>query len=55
MIATFDQQLQVNSIACYQSSGQWLIFVGRRDGSISVYGSGDKEPRTLLHQHKSNG
>uniref|UniRef100_A0A0K0DG45 Phospholipase A-2-activating protein n=1 Tax=Angiostrongylus cantonensis TaxID=6313 RepID=A0A0K0DG45_ANGCA len=46
--------LFVNSIGYYDSSDGWLVFAGRKDGSIAVYGSGSSEPLTVLTHHSSN-
>ncbi|RCN40028.1 PUL domain protein [Ancylostoma caninum] len=46
--------LAVNSIGYYESPDGWRVFVGRKDGSIAVYGSGSPEPLTVLTQHSSN-
>ncbi|KAK5986865.1 hypothetical protein GCK32_003878 [Trichostrongylus colubriformis] len=46
--------LAVNSIGYYESTDGWRLFVGRKDGSIAVYGSGSSEPLTVLTQHSSN-
>ncbi|VDM62738.1 unnamed protein product [Angiostrongylus costaricensis] len=46
--------LFVNSIGYYDSSDGWLVFAGRKDGSIAVYGSGSSEPMTVLTHHSSN-
>ncbi|KAJ1354251.1 hypothetical protein KIN20_011126 [Parelaphostrongylus tenuis] len=46
--------LSVNSIGYYDSPDGWLVFAGRKDGSIAVYGSGSSEPRTVLTHHSSN-
>uniref|UniRef100_A0A1I7WWF6 Phospholipase A-2-activating protein n=1 Tax=Heterorhabditis bacteriophora TaxID=37862 RepID=A0A1I7WWF6_HETBA len=46
--------LVVNSVGYYESEEGWRLFVGRKDGSISVYASGSLEPLTVLTQHSSN-
>lgn len=46
--------LAVNSIGYYESPDGWRLFVGRKDGSIAVYGSGSTEPFTTLTHHTSN-
>ena len=53
----FPQQsrLVVNSVSFYQAdSGDWLLFVGRKDGTIAVYNAATAEPSAILREHKTN-
>lgn len=50
-----DDRLAVNAVAFYECSNTgWLIFAGRKDGSIAVYSAGDPKPKRILHEHKMN-
>ena len=51
------QKLVVNSIAFYRpiGGGSWVLFVGRKDGSIAAFCAGNDQPVAILHEHKSNG
>ncbi|EJD73820.1 WD domain-containing protein [Loa loa] len=49
------ERLAINAVAFYLCPRYgWLIFVGRKDGSIAVYTSNDDKPTRILHEHKMN-
>ncbi|VBB33555.1 unnamed protein product, partial [Acanthocheilonema viteae] len=49
------ERLAVNAIAFYQCTRYgWLIFAGRKDGSIAVYASNNDKPIRVLREHKMN-
>lgn len=49
-------RLAINAVAFYPSPRYgWLIFAGRKDGSIAVYTSNNNKPTRILHEHKMNG
>lgn len=53
---TNTERLAVNALAFYLCPRYgWLIFAGRKDGSIAIYASGDDKPTRILHEHKMNG
>lgn len=50
------ERLAINAVAFYLCPKYgWLIFAGRKDGSIAVYGSNNDKPMRILHEHKMNG
>lgn len=50
------ERLAVNAVALYRcTKSGWLIFAGRKDGSIAVYASDNDKPLRILHEHKMNG
>uniref|UniRef100_A0A914WVW9 Uncharacterized protein n=1 Tax=Plectus sambesii TaxID=2011161 RepID=A0A914WVW9_9BILA len=50
------QSLVVNSLALYRpvDGGAWIVFAGRKDGSIGAFSAGSSDPVAVLHEHKSN-
>lgn len=50
------ERLAVNAVTFYLCPKYgWLIFAGRKDGSIAVYRSDNDKPTRILHEHKMNG
>ncbi|VIO94008.1 WD domain containing protein [Brugia malayi] len=49
------ERLAVNAVTFYLCPKYgWLIFAGRKDGSIAVYRSDNDKPTRILHEHKMN-
>uniref|UniRef100_A0A8R1XTE8 Phospholipase A-2-activating protein n=1 Tax=Onchocerca volvulus TaxID=6282 RepID=A0A8R1XTE8_ONCVO len=49
------EKLAVNAVAFYSCPKYgWLIFAGRKDGSIAVYTSDSDKPTSILREHKMN-
>ncbi|ULU03692.1 hypothetical protein L3Y34_016880 [Caenorhabditis briggsae] len=48
------KNIAVNSIAYADLADGWRLFVGRKDGSIAVYASGNSEPITIFNEHTQN-
>lgn len=47
--------ITVNSIAYAELADGWRLFVGRRDGTIAVFGPSQAEPYAIFNEHKQNG
>ncbi|CAG9534252.1 unnamed protein product [Cercopithifilaria johnstoni] len=49
------ERLAVNAVAFYLCPRYgWLIFAGRKDGSIAAYTADNDKPIRILHEHKMN-
>ncbi|VDM39665.1 unnamed protein product [Toxocara canis] len=48
------QKIAVNALAVYESCNGWLLFVGRKDGSVAVFASDRTEPLRTLRKHQLN-
>uniref|UniRef100_A0A915Q0D1 Phospholipase A-2-activating protein n=1 Tax=Setaria digitata TaxID=48799 RepID=A0A915Q0D1_9BILA len=49
------ERLAINAVAFHLCPKYgWLIFAGRKDGSIAVYTSDNAKPMRILHEHKIN-
>uniref|UniRef100_A0A0R3RH49 PFU domain-containing protein n=1 Tax=Elaeophora elaphi TaxID=1147741 RepID=A0A0R3RH49_9BILA len=49
------ERLAINAVAFHLCPKYgWLIFAGRKDGSIAVYTSNSNKPTRILHEHKMN-
>ncbi|CAA88206.1 Ubiquitin fusion degradation protein 3 homolog [Caenorhabditis elegans] len=46
--------ITVNSIAYAELADGWRLFVGRRDGTIAVFGPSQAEPYAIFNEHKQN-
>lgn len=47
--------LVINSADCYKTADdEWLLFAGRKDGTIAIFSTGSSEPIRVLHGHRLN-
>ncbi|CAI2327550.1 unnamed protein product [Caenorhabditis sp. 36 PRJEB53466] len=54
MTYTQPKTLVVNSLAYAELDDGWRLFVGRKDGSIAVYASGEQDPVQVFSEHAQN-